>query len=184
MVKVDIVSRDGRPTTFAGVPAGAWFGEGAVLRSDPRPYSVVAVRDSRVAFVPRSTFEWLLDDSRSFNRFVVDQLNIRCGYYIAVVVWRHGYEATAPSRIYYDATNLAFNRPRPWPMLSERFISSGLLGVISAAHSQKEAINAALSGDNLESASPDSMMGISIAAARNRFSSGVDMGRNLGIQKV
>lgn len=85
MVKVDTVSRDGRSTTFAGVPAGAWFGEGAVLRSDPRPYSVVAVRDSRVAFVPRSTFQWLLDDSRSFNRFVIDQLNIRCGYYIALV---------------------------------------------------------------------------------------------------
>lgn len=85
MVKVDTVSRDGRPTTFAGVPAGAWFGEGAVLRSDPRPYSVVAVRDSRVAFVPRSTFEWLLDHSRSFSRFVIDQLNIRCGYYVALV---------------------------------------------------------------------------------------------------
>lgn len=85
LVKVDTVSRDGRPTTFAGVPAGAWFGEGAVLRSDPRPYSVVAVRDSRVAFVPRSTFEWLLDHSRTFSRFVIDQLNIRCGYYVALV---------------------------------------------------------------------------------------------------
>jgi CRP-like cAMP-binding protein len=85
MVKVDTVSRDGRPTTFAGVPAGAWFGEGAVLRSEPRPYSVVAVRDSRLAFVPRSTFEWLLEHSHTFSRFVIDQLNVRCGYYVGLL---------------------------------------------------------------------------------------------------
>jgi len=62
--------------------------------------------------------------------------------------------------------------------------SSASLVVASAAHSQKEAIKAALSGDSFESANPDSMMGISVAAARNRFSCGVDGGRNLGIRKV
>jgi hypothetical protein len=69
-------------------------------------------------------------------------------------------------------------------MLSESFFSSTSLGVVSTAHSQKEAIKAALSGDSFESANPDSMMGISMAAARNRFSSGVDGGRNLGIRKL
>src|SRR5271154_4392504 len=29
-VKVDTVSKEGRSTTLAGVPAGSWFGEGAV----------------------------------------------------------------------------------------------------------------------------------------------------------
>jgi CRP/FNR family cyclic AMP-dependent transcriptional regulator len=85
LVKVDTVSKDGRPTTFAGVPAGSWFGEGAVLKDEPRPYSVVALRDSRIAFIPRSTFEWLLDNSHSFSRFVIDQLNARCGYYVGLV---------------------------------------------------------------------------------------------------
>ncbi|WP_162888575.1 hypothetical protein [Dechloromonas sp. HYN0024] len=69
-------------------------------------------------------------------------------------------------------------------MLSESLVSSASLGVISAAHSQKEAIKAALSDDNFESANPDSMMGINVAAARNRFNSGVDGGRNLDIRKV
>jgi CRP/FNR family cyclic AMP-dependent transcriptional regulator len=85
LVKVDTVSKDGRATTFAGVPAGCWFGEGAVLKDEPRPYSVVALRDSEVVLIPRSTFEWLLDNSHSFSRFVIDQLNARCGYYVGLV---------------------------------------------------------------------------------------------------
>jgi CRP-like cAMP-binding protein len=84
-VKVDTVSRDGRPTTLASVPAGSWFGEGAVLKDPRRLYSVVALRESKVAFIPRSTFEWLVDNSHSFSRFVINQLNARCGYYVGLV---------------------------------------------------------------------------------------------------
>jgi CRP/FNR family transcriptional regulator, cyclic AMP receptor protein len=95
MVKVDTVSKEGRPTTFAGVPAGAWFGEGAVLKDEPRPYSVVALRDSKIAFVPRSTFDWLLGSSLPFCRFVIDQLNVRCGYYVALIENFRLHEASA-----------------------------------------------------------------------------------------
>lgn len=85
LVKVDTIATDGRATTFAGVPSGAWFGEGAVLKGEPRPYAVVAIRDSTVAFVPRATFLWLLDNSHSFSRWLIDQLNARLGYYVALV---------------------------------------------------------------------------------------------------
>lgn len=85
MLKVDTVAADGRSTTFAGVPAGAWFGEGAVLKGEPRPYAVVAIRDSTVAFLPRGTFQWLLDESRPFSRWVIDQLNARLGHYVAMI---------------------------------------------------------------------------------------------------
>jgi CRP/FNR family transcriptional regulator, cyclic AMP receptor protein len=84
-VKVDTVSKEGRYTTLAGVPAGSWFGEGATLKDTRRPYSVVALRDSKVAFVPLNTFEWLIDNSRPFSRFVINQLNARCGYYVGMV---------------------------------------------------------------------------------------------------
>jgi len=84
-VKVDTVSKEGRCTTLAGVPAGSWFGEGAALKDARRPYSVVALRDSKVAFIPRRTFEWLIDNSHSFSRFVINQLNARCGYYVGMV---------------------------------------------------------------------------------------------------
>ena len=85
MLKVDTVSVDGRSTTFAGVPSGAWFGEGAVLKGEPRPYAVVAIRDSTVAFLPRATFQWLIDESRPFARWLIDQLNARLGHYVALI---------------------------------------------------------------------------------------------------
>ncbi|MDB5885415.1 MAG: transcriptional regulator, Crp/Fnr family [Polaromonas sp.] len=85
LVKVDTVAADGRATTFAGVPGGAWFGEGAVLKGEPRPYAVVAIRDSTIAFVPRATFLWLVDNSHAFSRWLIDQLNARLAYYVALV---------------------------------------------------------------------------------------------------
>ncbi|WP_075257946.1 Crp/Fnr family transcriptional regulator [Herbaspirillum camelliae] len=111
MVKVDTVSPDGRSTTFAGVPGGAWFGEGAVLKNEPRPYSIVAIRDSKLAFVPRTTFEWLLEQSTSFSRFVIDQLNWRCGYYVALIENRRLREA--PARVAFCLSEL-FN-PQLYP---------------------------------------------------------------------
>jgi CRP-like cAMP-binding protein len=85
MLKVDTVSLDGKSTTFAGVPAGAWFGEGAVLKGEPRPYAVVAIRASTVAFVPRATFQWLIDESRPFGRWLIEQLNARLGHYVGLI---------------------------------------------------------------------------------------------------
>jgi CRP/FNR family cyclic AMP-dependent transcriptional regulator len=95
LVKVDAISQGGQPTTFAGVPAGSWFGEGSVLKDEPRPYSVVALRDSEVAFISRDTFEWLLDNSHPFSRFVIDQLNARCGYYVGLVGSLRWHKASA-----------------------------------------------------------------------------------------
>ncbi|MGO4158990.1 Crp/Fnr family transcriptional regulator [Cupriavidus sp. YAF13] len=85
IVKVDTASACGRAITFAGVPAGAWFGEGAVLKNEPRQYSVVALKNSRVAYVPKDTFLWLLEHNHTFSRYVIDQLNARCGYYVGLV---------------------------------------------------------------------------------------------------
>ncbi|HEY2928800.1 Crp/Fnr family transcriptional regulator [Piscinibacter sp.] len=95
MLKVDAVSSDGKSTTFAGVSAGAWFGEGAVLKAEPRPYAVVAIRDSTVVFVPRATFMWLIDQSRPFSRWLIEQLNARLGYYVGLVETFRFKEASA-----------------------------------------------------------------------------------------
>ncbi|MGC3027783.1 Crp/Fnr family transcriptional regulator [Burkholderia sp. DN3021] len=107
IVKVDTASKKGRVVTFAGIPAGSWFGEGSVLKEEPRAYSVTAVRDSRLAFMPRSTFLWLLENSHTFSRYVIDQLNARCGYYIGLVQNLRIHEA--PARVAFCLTEL-FNR--------------------------------------------------------------------------
>jgi len=85
LVKINAVSADGKSVTFTGVPAGGWLGEGSLLKNEPRRYDVVALRDSRIARMPRATFEWLLDSSIGFNRFLLEQLNERLGQFIGMV---------------------------------------------------------------------------------------------------
>lgn len=85
LVKLHSVACSGKSVTFAGVPAGSWFGEGSVLKGERRKYDVVALRASRIAFMPESTFRWLLDTSFAFNRFLLLQLNERLSYFIGMV---------------------------------------------------------------------------------------------------
>jgi CRP/FNR family cyclic AMP-dependent transcriptional regulator len=85
LVKISSGSFDGKLVTFTGVPAGGWFGEGSLLKDEPRRYDVIALRDSLVAYIPRATFQWLLDSSIAFNRFLLLQLNERLGQFIATV---------------------------------------------------------------------------------------------------
>ncbi|AOY91925.1 Crp/Fnr family transcriptional regulator [Cupriavidus sp. USMAA2-4] len=85
IVKITTVSPSGKSVTFTGVPTGGWFGEGAVLKSEIRKYDVMALRASRIAFMPQETFQWLLDTSLPFSRFLLTQLNERLGQFIAAV---------------------------------------------------------------------------------------------------
>ena len=77
LVKVGSVSAEGKAVTFIGVPPGGWYGE--------RRYDAIALRDSRIALMPRATFQWLLDSSIPFNRHLLIQLNERLGQLIATL---------------------------------------------------------------------------------------------------
>jgi len=83
--KMTNTSATGKVTTFTGVATGSWFGEGSLLKDEPRRYDVIALRDSEVAYMPRATFMWLLDGSIDFNRFLLLQLNERLGLFIGMV---------------------------------------------------------------------------------------------------
>jgi CRP/FNR family transcriptional regulator, cyclic AMP receptor protein len=85
LVKISAISESGKPMTFAGVGAGGWFGEGTVLKNEPRKYDLVALRDTRMAMLNRPTFMWLFENSVGFNRFLVHQLNERMGQFIATI---------------------------------------------------------------------------------------------------
>lgn len=85
LLKISAISRDGKAMTFAGVTDGGWFGEGSVLKDEPRKYDVVAIRDTRVAMLSRPAFMWLYENSRGFNRFLVRQLNERMGQFLATI---------------------------------------------------------------------------------------------------
>jgi CRP-like cAMP-binding protein len=83
LLKMSNDSALGMPITFTGVPPGGWFGEGTVLKHEPYRYNIQALRRSLVAGITVPTFDWLLDRSIGFNRFVMRQLNERLGQFIA-----------------------------------------------------------------------------------------------------
>lgn len=85
LLKMSSVSPEGKTVTFTGMLSGGWFGEGSVMKPEQRKYDVVALRDSRVAFMPRSTFNWLLDTSIAFNRYLLTTLNERLALFISLV---------------------------------------------------------------------------------------------------
>ncbi len=85
LVKISSVSPEGKAVTFTGVAPGGWFGEGSLLKDESRRYDGVALRDSRIACMPRATFQWLLDTSIAFNRYLLHQLNERLAQFIGTV---------------------------------------------------------------------------------------------------
>ena len=95
LIKLSTTSRSGKTVTLAGLREGGWFGEGSLLKDEPRNYDLVALRDTRLAFMNRSTFFWLFERSASFNGFLVRQFNERLGQFIALVEYDRTLNATA-----------------------------------------------------------------------------------------
>jgi CRP/FNR family transcriptional regulator, cyclic AMP receptor protein len=83
LLKMSSDNAQGHTMTFTGVPPGGWFGEGTVMKREPYRYNIQALRKSILAGLPVDTFDWLLDNSIGFNRFVMGQLNERLGQFIA-----------------------------------------------------------------------------------------------------
>ena len=141
LVKINVVSAGGKTATFTGVGAGGWFGEGSILKDEPRKYDVVALRDTRIAWMPRRTFEHLMDISISFNRFLLTQLNERLGQFIGMVEYERLLEPDA--RVARCLAEL-FN-PHLYPgNRGELEISQEEIGYLSGVSRQR--VNQALKG--------------------------------------
>ena len=85
LLKLSSDIESGKTATLTGVPPGGWFGEGSMLKNELRRYDAIALRDSRVAFIPRQAFHWLLDHSIGFNRYLLNQINERLGQFIGLL---------------------------------------------------------------------------------------------------
>lgn len=84
LVKMSTTSKTGKSATLAGMRAGAWFGEGTVIKGELRRYELVALRETKLALMRRQTFLWLFEHSAAFNRFLVHQFNERLAQFIAL----------------------------------------------------------------------------------------------------
>lgn len=85
LIKLRILSEEGKEAALTGVHAGGWFGEGTVLKGEPRKYDIVTLRQTTLAFMDRATFMWLHDNNLPFTRFLVRQLNERLGLFISLL---------------------------------------------------------------------------------------------------
>ena len=83
LLKMSTDNESGQTMTFTGMPPGGWFGEGTAIKREVYRYNIQALRPSLVAGMPVDTFQWLLDHSLGFNRFIMHQLNERLGQFIA-----------------------------------------------------------------------------------------------------
>lgn len=85
LVKLQSESAGGRRQGFLGIPAGEWFGEGSVMKSDSRRYDVIAMRECELLCLPRAVFEELRATNLAFNQALADQLNMRLGQAMAII---------------------------------------------------------------------------------------------------
>ena len=89
LIKWAITAPDGRTVTLGGQSVGSWFGEGTVLRGVARTADVIALRDSRVALMPAEVFEWLRGSERSFEAFLLRQINERMHWFLGNFAAHH-----------------------------------------------------------------------------------------------
>jgi CRP/FNR family transcriptional regulator, cyclic AMP receptor protein len=82
LLKWSINAADGRTVTLGGQSVGSWFGEGTLLRNQPRKADLVALRASRVAMMPFETFDWLRRTQPAFNEFLLQQINERLHWFM------------------------------------------------------------------------------------------------------
>lgn len=86
LVRIGTETRSGKIfSMMTGIPAGSWFGEGSLMKREERRYDVVALRPSRIAFLPEKLFFQLLDESIGLNRFLLNHLNERLGQFIGLL---------------------------------------------------------------------------------------------------
>ncbi|MBI5923929.1 MAG: Crp/Fnr family transcriptional regulator [Betaproteobacteria bacterium] len=134
LVKMSSDRVTGKTATLTGIPSGGWFGEGSMLKSEPRRYDVIALRDSRVACMRRETFLWLLDHSLAFNRFVLVQLNERLGLFIGMLETERLHDPD--TRVAHCLTSLF--HPVLYPNLGDRLaISQEEVGYLAGISRQR-----------------------------------------------
>ena len=134
LLKLSTDSPDGKTATLTGVAAGGWFGEGSLLKTEVRRYDAVALRDSRVALMPRATFTWLLDGSISFNRFLLDQLNERLGQMIGMLEYQR---LLSPEARIARCVGMLFNAHLQPGVEARRQLSQEEIGYLSGVSRQR-----------------------------------------------
>jgi len=95
VLKWSATAVNGRAVTMGGMTVGSWFGEGSLLHGRPVQADIIALRHSRVALIPKDTFDWLYQTQLSFNHFLLQQLNERLHWFMGDFTAHRLYNAEA-----------------------------------------------------------------------------------------
>lgn len=106
LVKMSGDGANGRTVTFAGFPAGGWFGEGTIMKGQMYQYDIQVLQPSVLAWLPLATFHRLLEESIHFNRFLLKQFNERLGQFIA---WKAAEQTLTTEERLAQALGTLFN---------------------------------------------------------------------------
>ena len=139
LVKMSVSQPDGRVSTFTGVTAGGWAGEGSLLKPGVWRYDGVAVRPTRLACVPRHTFERLVSTHLAFNRFLLSHLNARLSLFIGTL--EHDRLVDTDARVAHGLASL-FNADL-YPTMPRR-VSLGQREIGLLANVSRQRVNVAL----------------------------------------
>lgn len=137
--KMSVSSQDGRLSTLTGVGPGVWFGEGSLFKREKRRYDVIALRASRVALLPRRTFDWLRRTSFPFNHYLQDLLNARLSLFIGTL--EHDRLDDTDARVAHGLASL-FNADL-YPTMPRR-VSLGQHEIGLLANVSRQRVNVAL----------------------------------------
>jgi CRP-like cAMP-binding protein len=85
LAKITMHNAAGKALNALVLTPMGWFGEGSLLKDEPRRYDAMALRDSLIAYVPRSIFRWLVDNNIGFVRFLLLHVNERLGQFIGIL---------------------------------------------------------------------------------------------------
>lgn len=121
LVKLSARGPRGRRSDYVGVAAGEWFGEGTVLKKEPRRYQVIALRDTELLCVPSATFHALAARNLAFNQFLVERLNLRLAQAMAMV--EAGRTRSPEQRIALALSRLFWNRLRQLDLTQDELAS-------------------------------------------------------------
>lgn len=88
-------SAEGKQVNFVYILPGTWFGEGTLINHEERRYSLQAVESTLLLRLPAETFNWLIDSSIRFNRFIIRQMSATLSQFIAMVEYERTLNTTA-----------------------------------------------------------------------------------------
>jgi CRP-like cAMP-binding protein len=84
-VKLQSPGAEDNVAAYLALCGGEWFGEGSVLKDEPRRYDVIALRDTEMMCLPRELFHELLATSLPFSHAVLHHMNQRLAQAMAII---------------------------------------------------------------------------------------------------